>query len=259
MHQEVIKVYEDGKSLYETAAQFQVSPSSIYYILKKYDIKRRSRGATKGTHNLGASKIPFSEVPKIIDRYNSTTDTLATIASDYQVTRQAIDELLKRNNIHKRKYTPKKIISDQADIDMIIRLYNEKRSYKSIADEFGCSSSTIRGIVAESGIEIRRARKISDADHSSIADRYANGEFMAAIAKDYNVVSGTISVILKKQGVKTRRLKKFSPKLYGDVYQAIGDDLTYKEISTKLGIKLSTVAFIATKAKNLYIRKKVKV
>jgi len=100
---EMAELYNKGMTLKQIGDKYTISIGSVRYILIIQNVVRRKAGSPKGSKNEKKAKIPYTEIPKIIERYSSTKDTLATIAKDYNVTKQCIDDLLRRHNVQKRK------------------------------------------------------------------------------------------------------------------------------------------------------------
>lgn len=89
IEEKAIKMYLEGNSLSEIGKFFEISPTTVWQTLKRYNVERRTNG--------GINLIPFEDV---INKYQSGLST-TNIANEYNVDRHTICNILEKHGIER--------------------------------------------------------------------------------------------------------------------------------------------------------------
>ncbi len=103
----------------------------------------------------------------------------------------------------KRKRECSKIPIQQA-----IDLYNQGKSFQSIADAFGVNYSYVRRTLMQNGITPRKAITVADIDWGKVISLYNEGRSLSKLAQDMGCSVNFLSKNLKTQGIHVRNFKE---------------------------------------------------
>lgn len=92
--------------------------------------------------------------------------------------------------------------TDSKKVEQIIEMYEEGHSSSSIAEEIGCSKTTVINQLRKHGVEIRPVghnrtyRRLTNEDIADMRSRYYRGESLRSIAVVHKVAASTVKKYL---------------------------------------------------------------
>ncbi len=93
-------------------------------------------------------------------------------------------------------------------------LYSSGVRTSAIAEQFGCSVDTVRGLVKRNGVRVlrgNRIREFSPADVAEMATRWLAGESQTAIGRAMGVSQSIVSRVLRSAGHEKEHRKPVGP------------------------------------------------
>lgn len=182
--EEVISSYLDGKKLKDISDEFNISVSAICKMLRRENIKREER------------KIDDN---RIIDSYISGMSARSA-GEENGVSESYVLNLLKDRGIERRD--KRECQTRMVDRKSVLRLRESGMSNAQIAEELGCSVSTVVGCARELGIA---HSSLSDEE---IVDAFNTTTSMELAAKKLGVHESTIQRRAKELGLDVKKNKK---------------------------------------------------
>src|ERR1035437_9346531 len=173
---EIIKLHSvDRITIYNIAKKLKISKVRISDILNENGIKT----INKGHHSppTGQKIITEEQSKLIIKLYSIDEWTIAKIAKELEKTklsRHIISNVFKDNNIkiiHYNRFTPEPR-RDKTHDEEIIKLYNNGSSILQLVELFKFAGVTISNLLKDNNIKIRKQRKITKKEISTIIDLY---------------------------------------------------------------------------------------
>lgn len=138
----------------------------------------------------------------------------------------------------RQRWAERRASQASRDAEIIARYATGEVGISSIASEFGIGRETVRRILVDAGVEIRKpgatiARSnwktaLTDEQHTEAADLYRSGETTEQIAKRYNVSPSTVNNALRRSGITLR--PSGGRKGYGRV-ASLGPDLAARYVT----------------------------
>lgn len=194
-------MYRAGRTTYEIAARFGVSPVPITSALKRMGVARRPGGrrgnwtgsakqqaAVVEAYQAGEAILPMARRMKVNARFIIAALDAAGVARRHQGSRQMLDE---------------------ETVDQIVAGYAEGATLPELAARHGLSNHvTIRNYLVRRGVELRppgRSRFWTSERKSEAARRYQAGESQAQIAALLGCNQTGVSNALRDLGVLTRK------------------------------------------------------
>ena len=151
LHQSVVNLYTSGESAVKIAERLKVSSTTIYEILKKVGVQRRTHSeATLQTNNSESQRVIYQSV---VDMYASGK-TVLEIAHSFNRSVTFVYKTLKRSGI---KIEKSKLIGGISfDVyPSISGMYVSGRSATQIAECLNTSAPTIYRILKRIGVKLR--------------------------------------------------------------------------------------------------------
>src|ERR1035437_2565397 len=241
---EIIKLHSvDRITIYNIAKKLKISKVRISDILNENGIKT----INKGHHSppTGQKIITEEQSKLIIKLYSIDEWTIAKIAKELEKTklsRHIISNVFKDNNIkiiHYNRFTPEPR-RDKTHDEEIIKLYNNGSSILQLVELFKFAGVTISNLLKDNNIKIRKQRKITKKEISTIIDLYVNQKKdVPAISKTTGIKVTSIRTHLKNNGIKTRNNKESYKTTNGDrnnkIIEFCKQGLSVQEIMKSMG------------------------
>jgi Mor family transcriptional regulator len=202
------KILEESQAIIDKG--YRLSQKGLHKI-KRDDLAvaiGRNGGFLKIKEILGIEEKVFP-AKEIVTKYLDGNSTYK-LAKEYDCSRTAIDNILKRENIAKRKYT--KDLS--LDKEKIIDAYsNEFKSADELAKEYNCAPGSIIYLLRKEGTKIRtgseaRLKERVFLPAKKISRLYQKGKSAIELSEEYACSPCTIYRILKEGNVKIRNLSE---------------------------------------------------
>lgn len=211
--QDIIYQYGLGVSGRTLAKEYGAQEWTIYDILRKAGIERRSRGAG-ATHRRGSLLLSREEEQEVVEAYRSGM-TMDDIAEVLDVGRDVVRKTLIRHGVarrSRRSFTP---TQDKE----VSAAYGQGASLQDLADAYSVSSTTIKkailragGKIRESGWKLRQKKglpqvhlhAIKPDDVPYLARLYREGRTPKELAEMFDVHPATIRATLKRHGYEVR-------------------------------------------------------
>lgn len=154
------------------------------------------------------TKIQQSEYQNIINRYNNG-ETVTQIARDYGVNNSCIYKIFDKTGTKTTNIKPKgryRAIPKEYHKE-IIQKYQNGRYIKYLAKDYGVAKNTIKKILVDNGIEIKRfirQSQFSKSEVDHIYDLYLQGDTLDSLGEKYNVDPTEISFLFNKYNYQRR-------------------------------------------------------
>jgi transposase-like protein len=138
-------------------------------------------------------------------------------------------------------------VSDERQ-DMIASMYESGQSLTTVARQLGTTRTTVRRVLQDRGIQARPnyTRVVPVSDFPLVAQRYQDGEEVAAIADTYHCSGITIRKILDDQNVVRRagrgRNRKYMPEEIETINRMASEGAPQHVIARALGSTQSTIS-----------------
>lgn len=138
-------------------------------------------------------------------------------------------------------------VSDERQ-DMIASLYESGQSLTTVARQLGTTRTTVRRVLQDRGIQARPnyTRVVPVSDFPLVAQRYQDGEQIAAIAATYDCSVITIRKILDDQHVVRRtgrgREREFTPEEIEMIRRMASEGVSQYVIAHALGSTQATIS-----------------
>jgi len=204
--EEVIRLYNEGKSTVEISEEYHASICTIGRLLKKKGIKIRNNSEAK----LYGKKLPEEEVVRLYNEGKSTVE----IGKTYHVSDATIGNLLRKKEIKIRNNSEAHLYGKMLPtVEEAKKLYDEGKSAIKIGKMYNVSNVAIRRLLKKAGIELRNGRearwygkKLPSAEE--IKRLHDEGKRMYEISNIYDIGKTTINRLLKKAKIRFRNAKK---------------------------------------------------
>lgn len=176
----------EKKTLTEIAKQFGVTRQAIHQRMKRYSVKRRTRGPRSLVRQKFVDLlISGVDLKTAAESCGLSWDYARSIAVDYAP--ESVPPALNRRHF---------------DIEALTKLYVEdRRSIRSIAWELDADEKTVERALRNAGVEIRRRNSLTTiATREWLMERYAVAT-QPQIAAELGVSLGRVTQILRARGV----------------------------------------------------------
>jgi len=173
---------------------------------------------------------------EIIEKYKTGLHSMSELATPYGVTKQAIDTVLKRNNI---KTVKKRMFNDEQE-KQIIESYKSGKSLAAVANKFNCHPVSITKVLEKHKIPRQDYRIIdfSDSDIEQIKTLYSTGKTTYELAELFNCEASTIARRLSDNGIELRKgqfERQVTKEDEKEVIKFYQSGLTSKQAGKKIG------------------------
>lgn len=242
--QEVIKLYEKGKTIKLIAKRYDVNIVTISSILKRNNVEIRK---------IIIKKIFPEQEKEIIELYNKAW-SLEEMSSKLNLAKSIITRILKEKDIYESVRNRKKVNSSLIPENQRIRimlLYQKGLSITKLSKEYGVVPETIRRVLDLNNIKIRQpeyyTKKLFDDKKSAkIVELYEKGQPASQIAKKFNVRSRVITRILNEKKVELNLQGYYQKKLNeNDVLEIIKlyqQGFTKTKLSEQFNVSTTTIS-----------------
>ena len=196
---EVCRRYLALESAPALADNFNVSSSTIYNILDRHGIPRRSNAEANG----GLSHAKVSEV---CARFLNGERQLR-LAREFGVSPTTIARVLDRMGIERRA----RALNESQELE-VCRRYNAKERVSEISREYTITSTTVYNILKRHDVP-RRPYSVAQGGLDLEAElelcrRYEEGEDSPTLGQEYGVYPSTVFNILRRHGIPLRSLSE---------------------------------------------------
>lgn len=249
----VITEYKSGKAASAISEILDISIAQVYAILRSNNIERRGRGRPKGVYTPSDNrKIPFVEIPIVIERYLGG-EAITKIADSYDVSRQAIDSLLKTRGVHRDKIPFRKI--QLVDFPTVAKRFHQYKNVSRVARDFSVSPVAIVNVLKAQKIQpdqYMHRLDLTKAQIRKIITRYKKGDFAKDIAHDFDLPTYSIWSLLHREGVRRGKLKpkKFALSRYRSFEKDLQKGRTLEQLAKKYKLSVGGVSLIVHRIRN---------
>ena len=224
---EVCRRYQAGESALILASIFNVVSTTIYNILDRYGIPRRSNAEANGGLN---HAIELS----VVSRYLSG-DSQSLLAGEYEVSVTTISRVLDRWGVERRAGK----LDETQEMD-VCRRYLASESARMLAEEYGVTSKSIYNILERRGVP-RRPYSVAQGGldpegENELCRSYEDGENSVQLGERYGVYPSTVLNILRRHGIEIRSLSEAKGGLSQDKQTEVCSRYQSGESSLKLAI-----------------------
>lgn len=183
--EEIVKMYESGKTVNKIAEEFGASASPIFRRLKKMGIHPRFR------HRL--SQLSDEERERIVALYKAGT-TYRQIEEEFGIGPAIISSIIAPFRKGRKNHN-----LTESETDDIVRLYESGQSVFRIAEELGVSECTVYRHLKIRHVFQRpeKTLKLTDKELSEVAEMYINGCSHAEIRQRYGIAENTVRKYLR--------------------------------------------------------------
>lgn len=163
------------------------------------------------------------------------------LAKKYGCSKQKILDVLKNNNIERRK--TKYEITEEIK-NLIITKYKEKEPIKNIVKLSGACEKRIYKILKDENLVRNFNKKIPIEVEKEICDKFLNGKTNKQLCEEYGIWPSTISKILDKNGIERKRVayNKIDENIKQKIISEYVNGLNICELSEKYGFGTTTIA-----------------
>jgi transposase len=195
----IIKDYGSGLSASKLAKKYNLNTATIYNYLNKWGVELNR--PFKGT-----KQYSVEMAKKVFEMYNEGL-SIKKIASDLNVSENTVSHFLKYYNYidyPKNRISSLKIKLSDSEISEAALLYEKGLGLTNLASKFSVSTSTMRRLLSDFGVEIRPSPSTpkKELPIESILKDYANGLSLESLASKYKTSSSTIRNRLSDEGIK---------------------------------------------------------
>ena len=227
-HKRMIELYEGGLTSEKIADRFGCSESNVFYVLRKYGVKRRFTSP---------AKLSVETHQQMVEMYEQG-QTSNEIANVFGCSAGRVLQILNEQGVKMRSATPSKFqesghkISEidqskhnitirnklsQKDQERLVRMYENGLTSTEIAAEFACHQNLIEAIIRKLGVQPRNLGLDAYAteDRKRMAELYEGGMCQDEIAAHFECGRQIVNLVLRSQGVTFRPvepLDKFGPR-----------------------------------------------
>ena len=193
---------------------------------------------------------------RIMARY-AAGETYEAIAADFGVTRQRIEQIIRKEGGAPRGHVGKRTCPAWERIDEIRSLAESGVTAREIAERVGDNYQNILRVCHDAGITIHRAkRERSPATVErafAIARDYKSGLKTAEIAEKHGVQQPHVFVYLRIAGVKPNRTGSIKPRSFdvSRILPAYKGGATLSELAAAHGVAIPTIRGALVRAKAL--------
>lgn len=182
--EEIINLYNEGKTQAQIADIFDCDPTTIGLALKRWEIP----------------SYRISKNKKIEEQTRSLIEQGKTVKEISVITGIPINKLRGIISNHDIEYGGFAEINK----DKIMDLYNQGLNYSQIASIMGCTHATVRYSFKKWGIEYE---SFSERNSNKVIELYNEGKSASAIADDLGCAKATVKNILKRNGIEYKSQK----------------------------------------------------
>lgn len=183
--EEIVKMYESGKTVNKIAEEFGVSASPIFRRLKKMGVHPRFR------HRL--SQLSGEERERIVALYKAGM-TYRQIGEEFGIGSASISSIIAPFRKGRKNHN-----LTESEIDDIVRLCKSGQSVFRIAEAFGVSEHTIYRHLKIRRVSLRSGKplKLTDKELAEVAEMHINGRSHAEICQRYGIAENTVRNYLR--------------------------------------------------------------
>lgn len=196
----------------------------------------------------------------VVDLIQRQKLSIPLAAKELNCSYSSLREYTKSNNIEQPKGAIKSSTStiDFQDPDIVQKMLNDKKTFKQIAETFGCKESSVSNFIRKHNLIVRRYNSLPD--ENTLRHLYCDKLLrLSDIAKMYDVSSSRVADVLKNLGIyrtKTEEMEfknKTSARISASVNERISSKLSlppltelYKEVCDVGITKISSKYNITT-------------
>lgn len=250
----IVNRYILGERFEKIADEYGVSTSCIKTIINKQ--KNKKDNIAKRRQN--SKKLSEQDEKDIIERYQTTGESLEKIAKDYACSvgtiRNLISNLANADEVKTKNKTKSTFFTPEQQ-EKIIQMYINGASYETIAKQFSCSQTPVKNIlIAQPNwhelqeLKAKNSATFKPEEEAVIIKRFRNGEPSTVIARDYNCSARTISALINKQPNKEeikaenkKNNENFTPAEKAEIIERFKNGESYAAIGASFGISESVI------------------
>ena len=194
---EVIQLYQSGRTLRQVADAFAIGVDRVLKVLKRNHIPRRPRGNGPGA--------PSARHFQIAAVYQSGK-TLEATGKIFGITRERVRQVLVKVGVPSRRVAR----FSSALGDRVARLYQRGQTIEAAAAAVGVSAFTARNMLVERGIERRTGasganlRPLIRKRHEAMVRLYQRGKTFKEVANAFQTSTTSVQRVLNRLGIERR-------------------------------------------------------
>lgn len=189
--------YRSGESGVALAARFGCSIGTVYNVLERCDVPRRTGG--------GRKLLTPEQEAQMLAEYQAGADKRGLLAK-YGVTEGGFYKIRQRHGVEVRDRVPAgRLFTPQQERD-ISSAYKDGASLSALGKAHGCCLETIRKMLQRHGVARRpkgnTATDLGEAKILEVGRRWLEGESQRSIAESLGVSQPVVGRMLAKAGVQ---------------------------------------------------------
>ena len=198
-HPQIIHFYKTGKSCNEIAKEFGCSSICILHILQKNHVKRRPKSFP--------GKFSKENCQKMVDLYqqgNALESIAARFGCSVKILNRILDEHAVERHPNQTQFQPR---FTEEDHRRMVSMYEDGKSQREIAGEFGCRPFALSRIFKKMGIKKPPApprHTITPEDREMIVKLRSQGKSYPEIAAKIGCCRETVIAVMRQLNVPIR-------------------------------------------------------
>jgi len=191
----MVELYNDGYGLVAIAELYDCSTTHVRNILLENGVQLRRKGVS--------SKIYDDDTVKDVVDYYKQGYSIKELRDMLGIGSVSIRKILTDNGVKIRGRGRGRINFSEEDCRKIVEMYNSKYTIESIANYYNVSINTIRRVLVERGVRIRKPSEIHRHNEEyieQIRDLYSELGNYRKVAERLGTTKQNVYKLLKKYG-----------------------------------------------------------
>ena len=235
---EMAALYASGRSPQSIAEEFGSSRETVRRRLKELGVDGRQ------------PKFSEQDCLAMAALYESGL-TQMEVASQWGCTVYRVTKILAKYGVKRETPHQKRKFSDE-ECRRMTDLYQTGKTQSELAEMFGCSQTTVRNVLIQSGVTLRRNHRVSGEDCLRMAALYQSGQTIKEAAHTFGCSPSLVTSILKAHGVEIVPRRNEEHRHSGDALNRMAEmrqnGHTLKAIAGEFGYGISFVHKLLKKA-----------